>query len=45
MRLATYEVKPLNDTQANSPTDTALFIRSPKVSVPDATVVGVALNG
>lgn len=40
VRFATFETKPINET-----TDTEIYVNSPKVSVPDATVVAVALNG
>lgn len=40
MRFATFEVKPMNDTN-----DTIIWVKSPTVKIPDATVVAVALNG
>ena len=39
-RFATWEVKPINDTN-----DTTFFVLSPAVRIPDTVVVGVALNG
>jgi hypothetical protein len=40
VRYATFEVKPINATN-----DTIIWVKSPAVKVPDATVVAVALNG
>jgi len=40
VRFAVFETKPINETL-----DTTIWVRSPKVNVPDAVVVGVALNG
>lgn len=40
MRFATIETKPFNET-----TDTEMYVHTPKVSIPDGTVVAVALNG
>lgn len=40
VRFATIEVKPINETN-----DTMIWVKSPKVQVPDAVVVAVALNG
>lgn len=40
IRFATYEVKPINETL-----DTAVWVKSPAVKIPDAVVVSVALNG
>jgi hypothetical protein len=40
VRFATFEVKPINDT-----TDTTIWVKTPKVKIPDAVVVSVALNG
>lgn len=40
VRFATYEVKPMNETK-----DTTIWVSTPSVKIPDATVVGVALNG
>lgn len=38
-RFATWEVKPFNETN-----DTAFFVHSPAVSIPDTVVVAVGLN-
>lgn len=38
-RFSVYELKPINETN-----DTAFFVSSPEVRVPDEVVVGVALN-
>lgn len=40
VRFATWEVKPMNATN-----DTIIWVKSPAVMIPDATVVAVALNG
>ena len=40
-RFATYEVKPINETN----NDTVLWVSTPAVKIPDSTVVAVALNG
>jgi len=40
VRFATWEVKPFNETL-----DTTIWVKSPKVHIPDSVVVGVALNG
>jgi len=40
VRFATWETKPINETL-----DTKIWVKSPVVHIPDATVVGVALNG
>ena len=40
LRFATWEMKPYNETN-----DTFAFVLSPKVQIPDAVVVAVALNG
>lgn len=39
-RFATWEVKPINATN-----DTCIWVKSAAVKIPDAVVVGVALNG
>lgn len=40
VRFAVFETKPINETK-----DTTIWVKTPRVSVPDAVVVGVALNG
>ena len=40
VRFATWEVKPMNETN-----DTTIWVKSPKVAIPDAVVIAVALNG
>ena len=40
MRFSTFETKPINDTN-----DTIMWVKTPVVKIPDATVVAVALNG
>lgn len=40
VRFATWEVKPINETE-----DTTIWVKSPAVNIPDAVVVAVALNG
>ena len=40
LRFATFEVKPMNETN-----DTCIWVKSPAVKIPDAVVVSVALNG
>jgi hypothetical protein len=40
VRFSVFEVKPINET-----TDTTIWVKSPKVQIPDAVVVAVALNG
>jgi len=35
-----FEAKPFNETL-----DTTIWVKTPRVKIPDAVVVGVALNG